>query len=312
MKAAFAWLVLAALAAAQIASRSDVYVHVTDENGAPVTNAEVRASEFGAGDARYRGYTDGKGGVTFRLSGAYYFTAVKDGVSSPTERVDIKANTYERVSLVLPAKKNPAATLPAGIVSAEDTLVPEKARRLYEEGVEKLRDDPRGSEKSLRKAIESHPGYGRAYAMLGMAQLRHNKQPEAEESLAKAIELQNDLATPHIVLGKIALQKKDYAKAETLLARGIQLDPASSDGLMELARCYAKTGRYELAVQSAVRARDLPGASPNIRLLLVDLYMQRDRRAEAIEELEAFAKLDPKSPAMPKVQQLLKELRAKK
>jgi hypothetical protein len=56
-------------------------------------------------------------------------------------------------------------------------------------------------------------------------------------------------------------------------------------------------------------AREREGAPPRVHLLMVDIYRNLGDYPKAIEELEEFARREPRSPLLPRVEAMLRELR---
>ncbi len=292
-----------------------VNVQVADSNEGGIFQAEVRLFVFGQGNPEFRNYTDGSGRVTFNgvRRGSYYLEVVKAGYESTRENVDVNPGAVESFSVRLRQLADTGARGGRpGAVTVRGLSVPAEARKEFEQGEAKLRDDPAQSIQHFRNAIKKFPGYAEAYAMLGLAYMRNRENDDAIAALNKAIELDSKLAIARTLLGKIYLEEKKFADAEKSLLESIRLDSSSWNSHYELARCYFNLGKMDQALSYARRARDLPGAASTTHLLLVDIYLRKPDERSALKELEEFAKADPQSPFMPRVQRMIDKLRKPK
>jgi tetratricopeptide (TPR) repeat protein len=195
------------------------------------------------------------------------------------------------------------------VVSVTELNIPNAARQAYQDGVAALKDDPTKSAQYFQKAIELYPEFAQAYAMLGLAYMQQKKSPEASAALAKAISLNPKLSMAHTLMGKLWLEQRDFSRAEADLLESIRLDPQAWDSSIELARCYFNMAKLDKALEYARRANAAPQDPSGTHLLLVDIYLRRGDRQNALAELEKFAQSDARSPLMPRVQQKINELR---
>jgi lipopolysaccharide biosynthesis regulator YciM len=76
-----------------------------------------------------------------------------------------------------------------------------------------------------------------------------------------------------------------------------------------ICRCVRRSSRWERALQYGQLALKRPNPGTKVHLLMADLYSNSGNAAKAVAELEAFEKLDPKSPYIVRVEQVLPQLR---
>ena len=286
-----------------------VSVLVSDSKDTPLSQVEVRLFTFAQGNYVFRGFTDGAGRVNFNgvSLGDYYLEAVKPGYESARERIEVRSGFMDSFSLRLQIK-TPATVTGSGSVNANSLAVPAEARAHFEKGKAQLEADAVESIKEFRTAIKTYPSYADAYELLGFAYFRNKQIDEAMSALRKAIELNSRLPFAHTLLGKIYLEEKKFKESEETLREAIRLDPNAWNAPYELARCYFNLERFDEALKYALLARDLPAASPTTHLLLVDIYLKKDDRRNALLELEKFTKADPQSPLMPRVRKMIERL----
>ena len=109
---------------------------------------------------------------------------------------------------------------------------------------------------SYRKAIELKPEFAEAYNNLGNAYSSIN----IEESIAlysKAIEINPDYAQAHYNLGIAYNQINDNVAAIASFKKAIQLNPNYAKAYNNLAIIYFHSGKYDLAIEYAVKASQL-------------------------------------------------------
>ncbi len=293
-----------------------VIVRVSDSvTEAPIEYADVQLQTVGHATASQRGFTDSSGMITFSgvERGSYNLVVEKTGYEPVREYVDVRPGVTESHTILLSHQADfrenqaPGTTVPAAALA-----LPAAARKEYEAGVSQLKDNPAKSVSRFQQAIQKYPNYAEAYTMLGLAYIRQKQTDAAMKALTKAIVLNPKLSLARTLRGKLYREDKKFAEAETELLESIRLDSQAWDAPYELAFCYYYMGNMNKALDYARRAHDLPQAASATHLLLVDLYLRVNQPQAALQELEEFAKADPSSPFMPRVQQAINQLRAQK
>ena len=72
-----------------------------------------------------------------------------------------------------------------------------------------------------------------------------------------------------------------------------------------MARCMAKLGAWDKAVEYGKTASQKPNVPSKIHILMGDLYSNSGASDKALAEFEEFARIDPNSPLMPKVREAI-------
>ena len=277
----------------------------------PLRQAQVMLSTFGGGSDSHRAFTDNTGtAVLSGLSaGNYYLEVRAPGYLPSRESIDLPVGAMQSAEVALRAEQKPASGLPGSTTTADELGVPKKARKHFEEGMNKVDSDPQESAKSFQKAIDEYPQFARAYAMLGACQLRLKQPDAATQSAKKAAEIDPALSMAHTLLGKIYLQQNNFAEAEAQLLEAARLDGNSWEAPYQLARCYYSTKQFDKAMTVALKAHAMQSSPPTVHLLMVDLYSAVHDRAGALRELEEYAKADPNSPYMTAVKKRIDDLK---
>ncbi len=292
----------------------NIAVRVADEEQeTPIDRAKVEVLVFPEGILQVA-FTDGSGRVEFYrlLVNRYIIRASKEGYRTAEVTVDLRRGEYSRdVRVGLQRIRAEGMSPVAGVVSARMLSVPQPALKQFQKGLEVLNEkkDPKRSIEYFQKAIEISPDYSEAQFMLGMAYLQLKSYNEAQAALTNSIELNPKFIKPYYPLAVLLISQKQYDAAEQTLLQAMELDKQDWKWPFELARCHAGRGQWEKALTYGLKAHGLPNPPSKVHLLMADLYSNTGNSAKAVEELEEFSKIDPQSPYMPRVQQVLSQLR---
>lgn len=245
--------------------------------------------------------------------GSYTIRATLQGYEPVEARVDFRSgdSTLQNVDVSLIPRKREESGAPKGTVSADSLKIPENARREFEHGTRLLNEkkDPSRSIAAFQRAIELYPGYAEAYFLMGTAQVQTKASSAAEASLRKAIALNAHMSAPYYPLAVLLFGEQRYGEEEKVLLEAQKLDASDWRWPFELARCRAQQSHWESALQYGLQASRSADAPPKVHLLLADIYANFNRPRDAVAELELFAKLDPGSPYMERVREVLPILR---
>lgn len=293
-----------------------ISVRVTDQDrGGQLGQVKVDLLQF-TGVVVQTMFTDSSGRAQFGPIGADHYIVQASKAGFQTYRVDIDptpGQTQYDLFIQLPAiEANPAK--PGGIISARELSIPEPARGEFNKGLEFLNEkkDPKQGMVHFQNAITSFPNYYEAYFLLGMAHLETNSPQEAQAALRKAIELNPQFLQPYYPLASLLIGQKRYEEAEQLLLQALAQDKQDWRWPYELAFSHAKRGQWDKAMEYGRLASAQPNAPSKVHLLMADLYSNTGNTSKAVAELEEFEKVDPHSSYIPRVQQVLSELRKQK
>jgi tetratricopeptide (TPR) repeat protein len=230
--------------------------------------------------------------------GAYIVTVSAQDCATAEERVQFD---YSSAPLLVRVYKTntPPSGAAGGLVSVRDLRIPAKARKAFDKGTQRLSGkDATASVGEFERAIKEFPGYFEAYYEMGVAEVNLGHAVEAVQAFQKSIDLSGGhFAPPHFALGLIFCYQNDFNAAETVVQRGLALDPGSANG--EYALAWAQFGLNRLVeAEKSARATLLRKANfPETFLLLAEIHRKQNNMAALVEDLDAYIKLDPSSPA---------------
>jgi Flp pilus assembly protein TadD len=266
--------------------------------------------------------TEGKFGFEGLVSGEYHIV-INDADYDPVdERViihsDITANAL--AFLILRPRQNIPKADPIGsrtsgsnpfLVDPEDynKHFPKKALKEYERGLDAERrgkgDDAIAH---YRDALKIAPNYYPAHNNLGTLYLSRSDLASAEEQFQDAVRLDQNDPQAHFNLANVFLLKGQYKESEAAVATGLQRQPDSAFGRFLQGSLYGRTGNLPEAEKSLRTALRLDATMWQAHLQLVSVYLQQQRRQDAIAELQAFLKAFPLVSAAEKAKDLLQKL----
>jgi Ca-activated chloride channel family protein len=201
---------------------------------------------------------------------------------------------------------------PSGSVSRLDLKAPEKARREYAKGYEKLtRKDLRGAVEHLTSAISVYPQFVGAHNALGSAYLRMGQNDLAREQFAQAILLDDHLPGSYLNLGSAQLALKDYRSAEESVGKASSLAPLDLQLATVLTYTQLMNQDYGavLATAHRVHSRKHEGAAM-VHYFAAAACQERNNLRGTEEELETFLREDPTSPAAEQARLVLRQIKA--
>jgi Carboxypeptidase regulatory-like domain/Tetratricopeptide repeat len=290
-----------------------INVRVTNESsGANLEQVQVDLVQFPDLPIQQL-FTDSSGRAAFlNMEPGNYVVRVKKPGFRPTQ-VEIETRrgmTSFDVPIQMPPE-GAASTQPGGKVSARELSIPEPARNEFHKGIDflKQKNDPKQSIVHFQNAIDAFPGYYESYFLLGVAYLRTSQGEEAQGALQKAVDLNPLFMEPYYPLTEILMARKQFADAERLLQRAMEEDAQGWLWPYDLAMCFARQSQWDKAANYGQMALNRPSPAPKVHLLMADIYSNWGKTSKAIEELEAFKRLDPQSPYIARVDQVLPQLR---
>ena len=192
--------------------------------------------------------------------------------------------------------------------------VPDNAQRLYNEGVDLLRDKKQQEAfAKLKAAIEAFPEYYAAIEVLGLEYVNARYYPAAQILLQRAVEINPRSFKAWYGLA-VALNAQNLG-SEALKAskNALEIEPSSLDALLLNGTLLRQTGDYQGAESALVKVKkstDKP--MPEVYWQLALLYGNNlHKYKEAADELEILLKYLPKDKDPEKIKSLIKTLREK-
>jgi tetratricopeptide (TPR) repeat protein len=314
------WLIFpAALFAQRMGSADPSQRHLSGtvylENNRPADHVTVELRST-SGSMIAPGITSSSGSFEFYdLASASYALAINQQGYQPIEvTVDLTLTSSNGVLIYLkPLANNPPSAASRSTISTHELSMPQKARDLMDSGKKKLHDkDAQGALDDFQEAVSTAPDYYEAHYEIALAYLTIGKPDDAEKSFRKSIDVSGDkYSEADVGLGKIMLDKGDIPAGEKLARRGIELNASSWQGYYELGRAQLNAKQLADAQKSAEQARALAPGAPVVYRLLANIHQQEKDFPSLLQDLDAYIKLDPDSPAGTRAKQMRDEVQQK-
>lgn len=287
---------------------ADVYVELYSDMGSPLSRAKTTA----VGTYAFRGLGDGVFNLKVLPYGKNYISQEKRvSLISFGARPGFGA-VNEQVDFYLKERKTSSNPLgPPGVVFAQE--VPEKARALYERGVELL-DSKRDEEglAKLREAIEAFPKYFVALDRLGGEYVVREHYRPAYVLLTMATDVNPKSYSSWLGLGISQFRLSDNAACLTSLKRAYELQPEAVSGLLWYGIALHANNRLAEALESLKKAdRISKGTVPEINFQMARVLKDQGKYIEAAQQLELVIEKDPKSENAADLKKTIELLKAK-
>jgi tetratricopeptide (TPR) repeat protein len=281
----------------------------------PAAHVTVQLRDSGGSDLSPETTTD-SGRFEFHglLRGTYELFVDVQGYEPVHAQADMSFTSDRGMAIYLKPVATSHARAKGSSVSAHELSMPQRARDLMASGNKKLYvdKDAAGSLEDFQQAVGLAAGYYEAHCQIAWAYLALGKRADAEKSFQKSIEVSADkYGEADVGLGTMMLDRGDFSVAEKTIRRGIELSPQFWLGPYELGRALLNDHRIADAEKSAEQARALSPLTPIVYRLLSIIHLQQKDYAALIEDLDAYIKLDPDSPAGIRAKQLRLEVQEK-
>ena len=283
-----------------------------DGSGHVIKSARIELqNSFGTPIAN--AYSDGNGAYEFDDLGGgdFYLFAQHEGYESFRQFVRPDGSGHVYIDVYLRVAVSGSAPKSVNPVSEHQLSIPQKARELFEKGVQLVveKSDYRGAVALFARAIAKYPSYYEAYAAMGLAQNKMGDAAAAEAALRKSMEVSAEKYPPAMIdLAAMFNGRKRFSEAEPLLRKVIVLDASSWRGQFELAIALSGLQRFEEAVTSATAARDLKPENAQVYLLLYNLHIRTNDFRAALEDTESYLKLTPDGAAADRVRRMQEQV----
>jgi tetratricopeptide (TPR) repeat protein len=235
-----------------------------------------------------------------------------DGVAPGTYAIDVQLDGFEHFTGTVTVSRAPVLSYSVGLtkalaggansdhtISARQLAVPAKARDAFEKGIDLLqsKSDFEGALAQFQHATKDFPAYYEAYAMEGVAYMSLQNVAAAEAALRKSI----DLSASHypdalFLIAGLLNNAGRLAEAEAAARASTMLAATSWPAHYELAHALYLMGHQDESEPEANRAHELAPNNPKIVLLLADIHLQRQNYNAALQDIDAYLKLDPTGP----------------
>jgi TolA-binding protein len=190
--------------------------------------------------------------------------------------------------------------------------VPKAALDKFKKGVEKMeKNDVKAAVILFDEAVAAYPDFAVAYHQKGSAHLRQNELDKALEAFVKAVSLKPDYVEAKYSVGYTQYLKKNYEVAAAVFD-----DVLKQQADMPEASMYLGISLFNLKNVDAAEAglKKAVAAKGGDKLALAHLYLgqiyaQKKKNAEAVQELEKYLELLPKAPNADRIRTAIADLK---
>jgi hypothetical protein len=232
-------------------------------------------------------------------AGGYILQISAEGFLPLEMNVNVDFSSASGISIFLrPVGKAQSEKHAEAAISAHELSEPAAVRKLAESGKKKLyaAGNPAGALRDFEAAVANAPDYYEVYYQMGMAYLALKNPAQAEPNLRKSVELSNQTyADGVLALAILLLGRHDSAEGEPLLRRGLELNPNSWLGFYELGKLELYRMHLDAALDAARHAETLAPQQPKVYHLLSLIHLRGKNYQAALEDLDAYIRLDPDS-----------------
>jgi len=201
----------------------------------------------------------------------------------------------------------------AAVLNAALATVPEKARKLYERGVEQARaEDASKAAASLKEAVTLYPNFPLALNELGVQYLKLRQVDKAVEVLKEACKLNPDAFQSRLNLGIALLESRQFGEGEVQLREATKRNANSATARMYLGIALVRLNKFddaekELLVAAEAKSNQLSMAN----YYLGGIYWRKQDYPRAVEQLEKYLLLSPNAPDADRVRDTIRDLRGR-
>jgi Flp pilus assembly protein TadD len=211
------------------------------------------------------------------------------------------------------APKFKSGTGKPGVVNAALAAVPDKARKLYERGLEEARaENPAKAASSLKEAVTLYPNFPLALNELGVQYLKLRQINKAIDVLREACKLNADLTQARLNLGIALLESKQFAPAEEHLREAVKQNNNSATAHMYLGIALLRQTKFDEAEKELLVATEANASQLGMaNYYLGGLYWKKKDYPRAVEQLEKYLAYTPNAPDAERVRATIKEFRSR-
>jgi tetratricopeptide (TPR) repeat protein len=221
--------------------------------------------------------------------------------------------TPQRATVMVHLQLKYSAHAKPGVINAALAEVPEKARKLFEKGVEQSRaGEPSKAVDSLKDAVALYPNFPLAVNELGVQYLKLGQTNKAVETLKSAVKLNPDAYGPRLNLGVALVEAQQFAEAETQLREALKRNSALPTAHLYLGLCLLRTNKYDGAEKELLLAFQGSGNQLGLaQYYLGGIYWQKHEYPKAAAALEDYLRLTPNAHDADRVRATIKDLRSR-
>jgi len=242
--------------------------------------------------------------------GVYQIVAYS-GVDTAEARIEV-STMNSPINLRLTGHGVPRENGGRNSISVAEYRVPEKAREELKKAREaSLKGKTDEAQDHVAKALEIYPQYADALTMRAILKLSVRDIDGAVDDLQKALQYDGSYGMAYMVLGSAYNTQAKFDDAIIALQHGQTLAPDAWQCYFELGKAYAGKNDYESALRQLDRAQTMaPPDYPLIRLVRAHVFMQLNRYADAVTDLQVYLAKNPQGADAELAQKMLEAAKA--
>lgn len=288
---------------------SDVYVELLDDFYVTI----IRTRTNGSGIYSFRNLPNGRYNIKVLAYTGDYEEQTRSVSLVGVSPIPGNGSVNEQIDFYLKVKKN----LNEGPLAAPGVIfiqaVPDNAKKLYEGGVENLRNKQENEGfDNLKKALELFPDYYLALDRLGTEYVIRGYYTPAFVLLTKSLEVNPRSFSSSFGLGLALYRLGQFDKATENLKRATEIYNKSAKAYLWLGISLHQNKKLSDAETAMVQANKLSkGESAEVHWQLARIYKDQKRFRESADELELFLKYNSEAKDTEKIKQMVITLRQK-
>jgi tetratricopeptide (TPR) repeat protein len=288
---------------------------VTGAEGSPLSMVRVDLDPTMGGFASTT-YTDSSGEFSFShvQPGSYTVVIKSSGYQTGTWPLEVGyANLLGLTFSLIPSASRSggkgAARKDSNTVSVRQLLVPGKARKEFQKGVQsELHGKTDEAIKQWNKAIKIYPQYADSYMQLSRVYAIRGDFAQATTAAQRAIAIDGNRANAYDYLAYVYLKEQDFANAQAAFEHAARLSNSDWFSQFWLGQLLMRRKNAQGAFPYLRRASQLNPGMPEVYILLYNDLLMLGRRKDALADLDDFLKRFPKSPLAGEVREKRKDL----
>ncbi len=279
-------------------------------------------------------FTDSIGNFEFRSisPGDYHIVVKFAGYEDVQQEVPVYSMTRTTVVTVpmnpvvtVVRKKTPGFEGDNPDVVDVKTMMKAYPKKAVDEYEKALEENKKGAtEKAIghfEQAIKIAPEFYHAFNNLGVAYVKMRRYKDGETAYRRAIELNPKAEQPQLNLGVLLITESDLHRSEgrdvwgkylddamDCLDEAIKLSPRSAAAHFFLGTAYYKSDFFDDAEKTLKVALEMDPAFVNTRIMLINVYTRQRRFKDALEQVDAFLRENPKAEERPAMQELRQKI----
>jgi Flp pilus assembly protein TadD len=221
--------------------------------------------------------------------------------------------TVRRYTVMVHLRPKDKPGVKPGVLNAALAEVPEKPRKLYEQGVEQSRaNDAAKAAESFKEAVALYPNFPLALNELGVQYLKLRQINKAIDALREACKLSPEAFPSRLNLGIALLESKQFSQAEEQLREALKRNNNAPTAHMYLGIALLRLTKFDEAEKELLIAAEPNAAHLSMaNYYLGGLYWKKQDYPKAVEQLEKYVLLTPNAPDVERVRGTIKELRGR-